>query len=134
MELGGGKTLIGKVEKGYEIVSQAHNLGVQLKGNSWRDTQAHNFFCTFVRESYYEGKQHKFMSLTKPDVAKDFAFLIFFSKEARDATLKYWLFFQHEKIQVSITMHPQNYALALPWFLANILPQKDTQTSIVIVF
>ena len=43
------------------------------KGESLRRTRAHIHLRTLVRESYYEGKQHKFMGFTKPDATEDFS-------------------------------------------------------------
>ena len=46
--------VIRKVEKGYKLVTLARNLYLHLKGDLLKDTQAHSFFPTLVKESYYE--------------------------------------------------------------------------------
>lgn len=135
LELEGGEMVIGKVEKGYELVTQARNLRLHLKGDTLRDIHAHSLFRTLVRESYYEGKQHEFMSLTKPDATKDFAFLTLLSEETRDTILTQGLHYHHEKIRVSITRGkevtaPSELRISTT-LVANNLPQKESQTSIV---
>lgn len=90
-------------EKGYELITQTQNLCLYLKGDSLMDTQAHTLFCTLVREGHYEGKQLEFMSLTKPDITKDFAFFTIISEEVRDGILNQRLTYQRKRIHMSIT-------------------------------
>ena len=89
LKLEGDEMVIEKVKKVYKLVTQACNLRLHLKRDSFKDNQAHRFFHTLVRESYYEGKQYEFMSLTESDASKDFAFRILIPEEAKDVILKY---------------------------------------------
>ena len=103
LEMKDGESVIGKVEKRYELVTKACNLRLHLKGEMLRHEHAFNTFEAIVRENYYTGKQHEFMGLTKPEFDKNFAFLTLTKEETRDLILKDGLTFNHERLQVSIT-------------------------------
>jgi hypothetical protein len=87
MEMEDGEKVIGKVEKGYELATKARNLRLHLKGESLRHENAFDIFEAIARESYYTGKQHKFMGLTKPELDKKFAFLTLTTEEVLSTTL-----------------------------------------------
>jgi len=85
-------------------------------------------------KSYYTGKQHEFMGLTKPELDKTFVFLTLTTKAARDLILKDGLPFNHERFQVSITRdrgtgNPSELRISTT-LVANNLPQRETQTNI----
>jgi hypothetical protein len=98
MEMEDGEKVIGKVEKGYELAIKARNLRLHLKGESLQHENAFDIFKAIAKESYYTGKQLKFMGLTKPELDKNFAFLTLTTEEARDLVLKDGLTFNHEKL------------------------------------
>lgn len=77
MAMEDGEKIIGKVEKGYELVTKARNLRLHLKGETLRYEQAFTIFESLVQESYYNGYQHEFMGLIKPEIDKNFAFVMF---------------------------------------------------------
>ena len=134
MEMEDKEFVIGKVEKGYELATKARNLRLHLKGETLRYEHAFNIFETITQESYYNGKQHEFMGLTKPELDKNFAFLTLTTEEARDHILKDGLTFNHERLQVSITRdrgtgNPSELRISTT-LVANNLPQRETQTTI----
>ena len=129
-----GVKVIGKVEKGFELVTKARNLRLYIKGETLRHTHASHIFEEIVRESYYTGKQHEFMGLTKPEFDKTFAFLTLTTEEARDTVLKEGLTFNHEKLHVSVTRdrgtgNPSELRISTT-LVANNLPQRESQASI----
>lgn len=118
------------------MVTQSRNLRLHLKGDSLRDNHAHTIFWALVRDNYYDRKQFEFMTLTKPNASKDFVFLTLIFDDARGDVLKSSLTYHHEKLRVSI---PRNKEATAPselrigtTLVANNLPQKNTQTAIVI--
>ena len=134
MEMEDGEMVIGKVEKGYELATKARNLRLHLKGESIRHAHAFDILEAIVRESYYAGKPHEFMGLTKPELDKNFAFLTLTTEEARDLVLMEGIIFNHEKIQVSITKdrgigNPSELRISTT-LVANNLPQRETQSAI----
>ena len=135
MAMEDGERVNGKVEKGYELATKARNLRLHLKGESLRHEHAFNILEAIVRENYYNGKQHEFMGLAKPEFEKDFAFLTLTTEEARDLVLKEGLTFNHEKLHVSIprdrgASHPSELRISTT-LVANNLPQRETQTAII---
>ena len=75
------------------------------------------------------------MSLTKPELDKNFTFFIFTTEEARDIMLKDMLVFNNEKLQVSITKdrgadNPSEL-LIITTLITNNLPQRKIQTFII---
>ena len=134
MEMEDGERVIGKVEKGFELMTNARNLRLYIKGETFRHEQASHIFEEIVRESYYTGRQHEFMGLTKPELDKTFAFLTLTTEEARDVVLNEGLTFNHEKLQVSITRNrgagnPSELRISTT-LVANNLPQREPQASI----
>ena len=134
MELEDGVKTIGKIEKGYELVTKARNLRLYLKGETLRHELASTIFESIVHESYYNGAQLEFMGLSKPVLDKDFAFLTLTTEEARDVILKEGLAYSNEKLLVSVT-HDRNVGnpseLRISTTLvANNLPQRESQANI----
>ena len=134
MEMEDGDLVIGKVEKGFELVTKASNLRFHLRGESLRHEHAFNVFKAIVRESYYTGRQLEFMGLTKPELDKNFAFLTLTTEDARDLLLKDGLTFNHERLQVSVTRdrgtgNPSELRISTT-LVANNLPQRELQTTI----
>ena len=134
MELEGGERVIGKVEKGFELMSKARNLRLYIKGETLRHVHAAQVFEDIVRESYYTGRQQEFMGLTKPELDKTFAFLTLTTEEARDIVLSDGLTFKHEKLHVSVTRdrgtgNPSELRISTT-LVANNLPQRESQASI----
>ena len=115
-------------------MSKARNLRLYIKGETLRHTHASQVFEEIVRESYYTGRQHEFMGLTKPKFDKNFAFLTLTTEEARDLVINEGLTFNHEKLQVDITRdrgagNPSELRISLT-LVANNLPQRELQASI----
>ena len=134
MEMEDGEKVIGKVEKGFELMSKARNLRLYIKGETFRHKHASRIFEEIVRESYYTGRQHEFMGLTKPELDKTFAFLTLTTEEARDSVLNEGITFNHEKLHVSITRdrgtdNPSELRISTT-LVANNLPQRESQASI----
>ena len=134
MEMEDGVKVIGKVEKGFELVTKARNLRLYIKGETLRHTHAFHIFEEIVRESYYTGRQHEFMGLTKPEFDKPFAFLTLTTEEARDTVIREGLTFNHEKLHVSVTRdrgngNPSELRISTT-LVANNLPQRESQASI----
>ena len=134
MTLEDGEKVIGKVEKSFELVTKARNLRLHLKGDTLRQEHAFSIFESLVQESYYNGFQHEFMGLTKPELDKKFAFVTFTMEEARDTVLKDGLIYNNERLQVSI---PRDRNAGNPselWIsttlVANNLPQRESQAAI----
>ena len=135
MEMENGEKVIAKVEKGFELATKARNLRLHIKGNTLRDDAAHVIFKELVRERYYAGKQLEFLTLTKPDPEKDFAFLTLATEEARDAILEGGLKYKYEKLHVNIPRDREagnSSELRISTTLVvNNLPQKESQSTIV---
>jgi hypothetical protein len=134
MAMEDGEKVIGKIEKGYELVTKARNLRLHLKGETLRYEQAFTIFESLVQESYYNGHQHEFMGLTKPELDKIFAFVTFTTEEARDTVLKDGLIYNNEKLQVSIPRdrnvgNPSELRISTT-LVANNLPQREPQAAI----
>ena len=135
MEMEDRERAIGKVEKGFELMSKARNLRLYIKGYTLRNMNASQIFEEIVRESYYSGRQHEFMGLTKPVIDKTFVFLTLTTEEARDIVLNEGLTFNHEKLQVSVTRdrgtgNPSELRISTT-LVANNLPQRESQASII---
>lgn len=72
MKMEDGEKIVGKMEKELDLSSlKQRNLHLHLKGDTLHDTAAHALFNTIVRDSYYEGKELKFLALTKLELTKD---------------------------------------------------------------
>lgn len=83
MEMEDGERMIGKIEMGFKLITKACNLRLYLEGDTLHDIPTHNIFKEIGIESYYNGKQLKFMTLTKPELTKDFVFLTLITKETQ---------------------------------------------------
>ena len=95
-----GEWVIGRVEKGLELVTNVQKFWLHIKGDTLCDHIAHNIFNTLVCESYYRGQQLEFLTLTKPEISKTYAFLTLATKEVRDSILEYGLLNNHKKLKV----------------------------------
>lgn len=135
MEMGDGEKVIGKVEKGFELITKARNMRLHLKGDSLRENTANGILKILMKECYYDGREVEILSLTKPDVEKDFAFITLTTEEARDDLLTNGLTFHNEKLKVSITKdkdtgtHPSELRISTT-LVANNLPQRESQSTI----
>ena len=49
MAMGDGKKIIGKVEKGFELITKARNMRLHLKGEALRDHTATDIFRSIMR-------------------------------------------------------------------------------------
>ena len=67
MTMGNGERVIGKVEKGFELITKAKNMRLHLKGTTLRGSTAIDILRTIMSESYYEGREIEILSLTKSD-------------------------------------------------------------------
>ena len=103
MTMGDGEQVIGKVEKGFELVTEAKNMRLHLKGKALRTNTAIDILRTLMRESYYDGRKIENLSFTKSDVEKDFAFITLTTKESKDDILNNGLIYHSERLKVSIT-------------------------------
>ena len=70
IKLEDGMRVIGKIEKDFQLATKARNLRIHLKDETLRHMQASHIFKDIVRESYYTGRQHEYMGLTKPEFDK----------------------------------------------------------------
>ena len=134
MQMEDGEKVIGKIEKGYELATKARNLRLHLKGETLRHENASTIFECLVQNSYYNGHQHEFMGLTKPEFDKNFAFLTLTTEEAREVVLKEGLHYNNERLQVSITRdrtgaNPSELRISTT-LVANNLPQREPQAAI----
>ena len=134
MKLGDGERVIGKVEKGFELITKAKNMRLHLKGTSLRGSTAIDILRTIMSESYYEGREIEILSLTKADEEKDFAFITLTTEEARDEILTNGLTYRSEKLKVSITKDKAVGNLSelriSTTLVANNLPQRESQSAI----
>ena len=130
-----GEIGMGKAWKIFELVTKTRDLWFYLKGSTLYDHSTHNTFNTVVWESYYDGKQHKVLTLTKPDANKDHAFLTLASKEAKYLISKHGLVYNHDMLKVSETHYwdignPSKLCISMTLVFNN-LPQKESQPTIV---
>ena len=111
-------------------MSKARNLRLYIKGDTLRHEHVSHVFEEIVRESYYNGRQHEFMGLTKPELDKTFAFLTLTTEEARDTVLTDGLTFNQEKLHVCVTRDRgadnQSELRISTTLVANNLPQRET--------
>ena len=134
MAMGDGERIIGKVEKGFELITKAKNMRLHLKGATLRGSTAIDILRTLMSESYYEGREVEILSLTKMDEEKDFAFITLTTEEARDDILSNGLTYRSEKLKVSITRDKDIGNLSelriSTTLVANNLPQRESQSTI----
>ena len=134
MKMEDGEMTIGKVEKCFELAAKARSLRLHLKGENLRHEHASTIFESLVQESYYNGHQHEFMGLAKPEVDKIFVFLTLTTEETRDTILSEGLAYNNERLQVSITRdrsigNPSELRISTI-LVANNLPQRESQSTI----
>lgn len=88
-----------------------------------------------LKESYYNDKQLEFMTLMKPGLTKDFAFLIVATKETQETFLQCGFTYNWEKIKASIIQDKQVGNTLDLWInttlIANNLPQRESQATFV---
>lgn len=70
MPMEDGLKVIGKMEKGFKLITKARNFQLHLNGDTLRDNPTYSIFQNILRERYYKGKQFKFLNLTKAGIAK----------------------------------------------------------------
>ena len=103
MMMGDRERVIGKVEKGFKLITKAKNMGLHLKGETLRNNLAIDILRNLMREFYYKGWEIEILSLTKLDMEKDFAFITATTEESRDDILTNGLTYHSERLKVSIT-------------------------------
>ena len=134
MTMGDGERVIGKVEKGFELITKAKNMRLHLKGDSLRNNSAIDILRNLMRESYYEGREIEILSLTKSDADTDFAFITLTTEEARDDILTNGLAYHSERLKVSLTKDKNMGNLSelkiSTTIVANNLPQRESQSTI----
>ena len=134
MTMGDGERVIGKVEKGFELITKARNMRLHLKGEVLRDHTSTDILRSIVRDSYYDGREIEILSLTKSDNDKDFAFLTLTTEEARADILNNGLTYHSERLTVSATKdkgmgNPSELRISTT-LVANNLPQRESQSTI----
>ena len=134
MTMGDGERVIGKVEKGFELITKAKNMRLHLKGTTLRGSTSIDILRTLMSESYYEGREIEILSLTKSDEERDFAFITLTTEEARDDILNNGLIYRSEKLKVSITRDKNIGNISelriSTTLVANNLPQRESQSTI----
>ena len=96
MTMGDGENIIGKVEKGFELITKAKNMRLHLKGEALRNNSAIDILRTLMRDSYYDGREVEILSLTKADIERDFAFITLTTEEAKEDLLNNGLTYHSE--------------------------------------
>ena len=135
MAMGDGERIIGKVEKGFELITKARNMRLHLKGHAlWNNTTT-DILSNLMRDSYYDGREIEILLLTKSDIDKDFAFITLTTEEARNDILNNGLTYHSECLKVSITKNkdvgnPSELRISTT-LVANNLPQRESQSMIV---
>jgi hypothetical protein len=134
MTMGDEKRLIRKVEKDFELITKARNMRLHLKGDILRDHTVTDILKSIMRDSYYDSREIEILSLTKPDDAKDFAFIMLTTEDARDDILNNGLIYHSERLKVSV---PKDRGIGNPsdlristTLVANNLPQRESQSAI----
>ena len=134
MAMEDGERVIGKVEKGFELITKAKNMRLHLKGETIRNNTTIDILRTLMREAYYDGREVEILSLTKSDVEKDFAFITLTTEEAREEILTNGLTYHSKRLKVSITrdkdMGNQSELRISTTIVANNLPQRESQSTI----
>ena len=135
MTLGDGERVIGKVEKGFELITKAKNMRLHLKGETIRNNTAVDILRTIMREFYYDGREVEILSLTKSDIERDFAFITLTTEESRDDIFSNGLTYRSERLKVSITKDKDTGNLSelriSTTLVATNLPQREPQSSII---
>lgn len=55
--MGDGERVIGKVEKGFELITNAKNMRLHIKGSTLQGSTFIHILRTLMSESYYEGRE-----------------------------------------------------------------------------
>jgi hypothetical protein len=87
MTMGDGERVIGKVEKGFELITKAKNMRLHLKGEALRNHTTLAILRSLMKDFYYDGREVEILSLTKADTERDFAFITLTTEEARNDIL-----------------------------------------------
>ena len=103
MTMGDGERVIGKVEKGFELITKAKNMRLHLKGEALRNHTALDILRSLMKDFYYDGREVEILSLTKSETERDFAFITLTTEESKNDILTNGLTFHAEKLKVSIT-------------------------------
>ena len=134
MTMGDGERVIGKVEKGFELITKAKNMRLHIKGSTLWGSTSLDILRTLMSESYYEGREIEILSLTKSDEERDFAFLTLTTEEAKEDILRNGLIYRSEKLKVSITKDKDIGNISelriSTTLVANNLPQRESQSTI----
>ena len=134
MTMGDGERVIGKVEKGFELITKAKNMRLHLKGEALRNNSAVDILRSLMGESYYDGREIEILSLTKSEVERDFAFITLTTEEARTEILTNGLIYHSERLKVSITKDKDMGNISelriSTTLVANNLPQREAQSTI----
>ena len=134
MNMGNGEPVIGKVEKGFELVTKARNMRLHLKGEALRHNSAIDILRTLMQDFYYDGREVEILSLTKADLGRDFAFITLTTEEAKLDLLNNGVTYHSEKLKVSLTKdkdvgNPSELRLSTTLVVSN-LPQRESQSAI----
>ena len=134
MTMGDGEKIIGKVEKGFELITKARNMKLHLKGEALRNHTAMDILSNLMQDAYYDGREVEILSLTKSDTDKDFAFITLTTEEAKEDILTNGLTFHSERLKVSVTKdkevgNPSELRISTT-LVANNLPQRKSQSTI----
>ena len=132
--MGDGENIIGKVEKGFELITKAKNMRLHLKGEALRNHSAIDILRNLMRDSYYDGREVKILSLNKVDIDRDFTFITLTTEEAKDNLLKNGLTYHSELLKVSITKDKDvgnsSELIISTTLVASNLPQRESQSAI----
>lgn len=101
MDMEDGEKVIGTVEKGFELITKAHNLCLHINNVTVCVNYAHTIFQDIFKESYYIGKTFEFLTLTKLGFIKDVVFLTLATKEARGTLQNHEIFYHHDKVKLT---------------------------------
>ena len=134
MTIGDGERIIGKVEKGFKLITKARNMRLHLKGEVLRDYTATDILRSIMQDSYYDGHKIEILSLTKSDTDNDFAFITLTTEETRKDILNNGLIYHSERLNVSATKDkemakPSELRISTT-LVANNLPQRESQSII----
>ena len=134
MTMGDGERIIGKVEKGFELIIKTKNMRLHLKGETLRNHKAVDILRTLMRDAYYDGREIEILSLTKSDTERDFAFITLTTEEAKEDVLQNGLTYHSERLKVSLTRdkdlgNTSELKISTTLVTHN-LPQREAQSTI----
>ena len=134
MTMGDGETIIGKVEKDFELVTKARNMRFHLKGEALWNNSAIDILCTLMHNFYHDGWEVEILSLTKADIDRDFAFITLTTEEAKLDLLNNGIVYHSERLKVSLTKdkdvgNPSELRVSTTLVARN-LPQRESQSAI----